>query len=71
MNIPKSIPVPTDGAAFVGGGALAGAGLHATIGGAGIAAMGGAVAVPMVLTGAGVGLLLFGAYRLGQYVRGE
>ena len=69
MTIPETIPVPTDGAIFVGGGAAAGAGVQAMIGGAGLAAMGTAVAVPMILTGAGVGLLLYGAYKLGQKLR--
>jgi hypothetical protein len=70
IDLPKSIPVPTDGALFVGGGAAAGAGAQLAIGGAGLAAMGTAVAVPMVFTGAGAGLLLYGAYRLGRKLRG-
>lgn len=69
IELPKSIPVPTDGALFVGGGAAAGAGVQVAIGGAGLAAMGTAVAIPMVLTGAGAGLVLYGAYKLGQKLR--
>ncbi len=68
MTIPETIPVPTDGALFVGGGAAVGAGVQATIGGAGLAAMGTAVSVPMILTGAGIGLALYGAYKLGQHL---
>ncbi len=69
FNIPKSIPIPTDGIIFVGGGAATGAGISATIGGAGLAATGTAWAIPMVLTGASVGLVLYGAYKLGQKLR--
>ena len=69
FNIPKSIPLPTDGIIFVGGGAATGAGVSATIGGAGLAVVGTAVAIPMVLTGAGVGLVLYGAYKLGQKLK--
>lgn len=69
FNIPKSIPIPTDGIIFVGGGAATGAGISATVGGMGLAAVGTAVAIPMVLTGAGIGLVLYGAYKLGQKLK--
>lgn len=66
MSILETINVPTNGAIAVGGGAAAGVGLKATIGGMGLAAAAPAVAVPMVLAGATLGLLLYGAYRLGR-----
>ncbi len=53
-------------AVFMSGGALAGLVTKAAIGGVGIAAMGTAVAVPMVSIGTGLGLVMYGAYRLGK-----
>jgi len=69
MNIPSKISVPTDAVATIGGGAAAGASIHAAIGGVGIAATGTAWAAPLVLTGAALGAALYGAYRLGRGTR--
>ncbi len=66
FNVPESISIPTDGAVCVGTGAAAGFGIEATIGGAGLAAMGSAIAIPMALTGAGLGLAFYVAYRIGK-----
>ena len=71
VEIPKEISIPTDGVAFLGVGAAAGAGVSATVGGIGLAAMGTAVGVsmaPLAAVGAGIGALSYGAYRLGKRV---
>ena len=58
--------IPNDAIAFVGAGAGTGLAVQSTIGGAGIAAMGSAVAIPLVAVGASLGLLCYGAYRFGK-----
>ncbi len=58
--------IPNDAIAFVGTGAGTGLAVQSTIGGAGIAAMGSAAAIPFIAVGAGLGLMCYGAYRFGK-----
>jgi len=58
------------GATTVAGGA-AGAGLTATIGGIGVAAVGTAVALPVAAIGAGLGAIIGGVFVLGKRLAGK